>query len=181
MKLEYFCNHEWEAEWIGEAERLVRTKYVEQYEQQADKAPTTPSTSSITHHNSRFALFGDLSVTTAPRASEIQEYLSHPVENVKDLLRWWVDNKTVYPRLHRMALDYLSVPGKSGIHCNGNNTDNNTDMYIGQQLPLPLSEYFLKAAIFSHSRATASPLRPFGRISALGHGHIVVLLFCLMW
>ena len=23
MKLEYFCNHKWEAEWIGEAERLV--------------------------------------------------------------------------------------------------------------------------------------------------------------
>ena len=127
MKLEYFRTHEWEAEWIGEAERLVRTKYVEQYEQQADKAPTTPSTSSITHHNSGFASFGDLSVTTAPRVSEIQEYLSHPVENVKDPLRWWVDNKTVYLRLHRMALDYFSVPGKSGIHCNSNNTENNTD------------------------------------------------------
>ena len=127
MKLEYFHNHEWEAEWIGEVERLVRTKYVEQYEQQADEAPTTPSTSSITHHNSGFASFGDLSVTTAPRVSEIQEYLSHPVENVKDPLRWWVDNKTVYPRLHRMALEYLSVPGKSGIHCNSNNTNNNTD------------------------------------------------------
>jgi len=87
MKLEYFCNHNWEAKWIEEAERLVRTKYVEQYEQQADEAPTMPSTNSITHHNSGFALFGDLSVTTAPHASEIQEYLSHPVENVKDPLK----------------------------------------------------------------------------------------------
>ena len=80
MKLEYFCNHEWEAEWIGEVERLVQTKYVKQYEQQADEAPTTPLTSSITHHNSGFASFGDLSVMIAPRTSEIQEYLSHPVE-----------------------------------------------------------------------------------------------------
>jgi len=90
MKLKYFCNHNWEAEWIEEAERLVQTKYVEQYEQQADKAPTTPSTGSITHHNSGFASFGDLSVTTAPCSCEIQEYLSHPVKNIKDPLKWWV-------------------------------------------------------------------------------------------
>jgi len=54
----------------------------------------------------------NVSVTTAPRASEIQEYLNFPVENVKDPLKWWVDNKYVYLNLYRMALDYLSIPGK---------------------------------------------------------------------
>ena len=32
--------------------------------------------------------------------------------NVTDGLRWWHDHKHHYPRLYRMALDYLSIPGK---------------------------------------------------------------------
>jgi hypothetical protein len=59
-----------------------------------------------------FASFGNLSVTTCPRASEIQDYLSLPVENMKDPLKWWTDNKHAYPNLHWMALDYLSIPGE---------------------------------------------------------------------
>ena len=34
-----------------------------------------------------------------------------PVENVKDILEWWVKNCAVYPHLLWMALDYLSIPG----------------------------------------------------------------------
>ena len=54
-----------------------------------------------------------LSMTSQLPPSKIQEYLSHPVKNVKDPLRWWVDNKHVYPNLYHMALDYLSIPGMS--------------------------------------------------------------------
>ena len=39
-------------------------------------------------------------------------YLSHPVKNVKDPLKWWFDNRQTYPNLSRMAEDYLSIPGK---------------------------------------------------------------------
>ena len=39
-------------------------------------------------------------------------YLRNEVENVKDPLKWWYDNRHVYPTLHRMALDYLSIPGE---------------------------------------------------------------------
>jgi len=28
-------------------------------------------------------------------------------------LKWWHDNRHVYPTLYRMALDYLSIPGES--------------------------------------------------------------------
>jgi len=35
------------------------------------------------------------------------------VEKVKDPLKWWNDNCHVYPTLYHMALDYLSIPGKS--------------------------------------------------------------------
>lgn len=113
MKLEYFRNQEWQAEWIEEAESLVRDQYVAKYEKVADEGDESDATPTKNPtHNVGFASFGNLSVTSAPRASEIQEYLNHPVENVKDPLKWWVDNQHVYPNLHRMALDYLSIPGK---------------------------------------------------------------------
>jgi hypothetical protein len=109
MKLEYFRNQKWEEDWIEEAENLVREEYVVTYEKAA-KDPHAETTKAP--NTNEFTSFGDLSVTTAPRPNEIQEYLSHPVNNVKDPLKWWVDNKNLYPNLHRMALDYLSVPGK---------------------------------------------------------------------
>ena len=56
--------------------------------------------------------FGDISLGTAQLPDELQEYLRHPVEKVADPLKWWVNNKNLYPTLHRMALDYLSIPRK---------------------------------------------------------------------
>jgi hypothetical protein len=113
MKLEYFRNQKWEGEWIEQAEALVREEYIAKYEKVTDKSNTMPM-NDLNKNDDGFTSFGNLSVTTCPRASEIQEYLSLPVENVKDPLKWWMDNKFVYPNLHRMALDYLSIPGKSG-------------------------------------------------------------------
>jgi len=56
----------------------------------------------------------NISVSKSARArrSELDEYLQLPVENVKDPLKWWVNNQQVYPNLFRMALDYLSIPGE---------------------------------------------------------------------
>ena len=47
------------------------------------------------------------------RISELDEYLRHPVESIKDLLARWYNNRFIYPNLSRMALDYLSVPPTS--------------------------------------------------------------------
>ena len=46
---------------------------------------------------------------------ELEEYLSQPVERIKipDVMKWWWDKRVVWPRLSRMALDYLSIPGES--------------------------------------------------------------------
>jgi hypothetical protein len=43
---------------------------------------------------------------------ELDKYLGTDPEHVTDALAWWYEHKHVYPRLHRMALDYLSIPGK---------------------------------------------------------------------
>jgi hypothetical protein len=43
---------------------------------------------------------------------ELDHYLSTDPEHVRDAIAWWYEKRLVYPRLHRMALDYLTIPGK---------------------------------------------------------------------
>lgn len=43
---------------------------------------------------------------------ELTQYLSTDPEQVEDVLLWWNEHKSMYPRLSRMALDYLSIPGE---------------------------------------------------------------------
>ena len=61
-------------------------------------------------------IFDNLPALQAPKPSELRgeldSYLSTDPEHVTDALVWWYEHKHVYPRLHRMALDYLSIPGK---------------------------------------------------------------------
>lgn len=46
------------------------------------------------------------------KRSEVDRFLTSDVEDVTDALAWWYEKRTTYPRLSRMALDYLSIPGK---------------------------------------------------------------------
>ena len=62
-------------------------------------------------------IFDNLPALQPPKPSELRSeldcYLSTDPEHVTDALAWWYEHKHVYPRLHRMALDYLSIPGMS--------------------------------------------------------------------
>ena len=51
--------------------------------------------------------------TKAALFDELTRYLSAPVERTLNPLLWWVEKQAIYPRLSRMARDYLSIPGKS--------------------------------------------------------------------
>ncbi len=45
---------------------------------------------------------------------ELEDFLSQPPETKKscpDAMLWWYERREKYPRLSRMALDYLSIPG----------------------------------------------------------------------
>ena len=44
------------------------------------------------------------------------KYLESDPVDVVDALAWWHENRYAYPRLHRMAIDYLSIPGEFLIH-----------------------------------------------------------------
>lgn len=44
--------------------------------------------------------------------NELDEYLATDIiDDVDDVLQWWADNSVRYPRLSRMATDYLCIPG----------------------------------------------------------------------
>jgi hypothetical protein len=44
---------------------------------------------------------------------ELTTYLSTPIENIREDqgLAWWETHQSSYPRLSRMARDFLSIPG----------------------------------------------------------------------
>jgi hypothetical protein len=71
-------NQKWEGEWIEEAESLVRDEHVTNYEKSANEPNMTPSTSPNMKNDDGFASFGDLLVTTAPRASDTSTSASRP-------------------------------------------------------------------------------------------------------
>lgn len=43
---------------------------------------------------------------------ELTLYFTTNRENVVDPIQWWYEKQKTYPRLSRMALDYLTVPGE---------------------------------------------------------------------
>jgi hypothetical protein len=50
-------------------------------------------------------------IRSAALIDELSLYLNTDVENIQDVLQWWYEKRKTYPRLYRMALDYLSIPG----------------------------------------------------------------------
>lgn len=60
-------------------------------------------------------IFGKLSFDITPQKNnytdEIDRYLRAKREAPENVLLWWVEHRAEYPRLSRMALDYLTIPG----------------------------------------------------------------------
>ena len=42
---------------------------------------------------------------------ELQLYLTTEPEDIANPVSWWYEKRNTYPRLYRMALDYLNIPG----------------------------------------------------------------------
>jgi hypothetical protein len=45
--------------------------------------------------------------------NELDQYLAKPLKKVRDPIAWWWDHRASYPKLSKMAYDYLSVPRMS--------------------------------------------------------------------
>lgn len=49
---------------------------------------------------------------TGAGQDELERYLAEPCKQIDgDILKWWYGQRDTYPRLSRMALDFLSAPG----------------------------------------------------------------------
>jgi hypothetical protein len=136
LKLEYFKQHEWEPEWIEQAESLVCETFVGTYaikqefqklesdgmvsfhaDLRVNQADTTSV--QVSGDGSNSESFANISVTkkiVLSRTHKLDEYMRSPPENVKDPLQWWAQHAAMYPALSRMALDYLSIPGTCSLN-----------------------------------------------------------------
>ena len=47
---------------------------------------------------------------------ELDAYLATNIKDIMDALEWWIKNHATFPSLSRMAIDYLSIPGKLSTH-----------------------------------------------------------------
>ena len=61
--------------------------------------------------------FDNLPALAAPKSTELRgeldRFLNSDCEHAPDALAWWHDQRETYPRLSRMAVDYLSIPATS--------------------------------------------------------------------
>jgi hypothetical protein len=55
---------------------------------------------------------------SATLSDKLEHYLSSPVEDAPNPLKWWKSCEKQYPCLSRMALDYLSIPGMYYLNSN---------------------------------------------------------------
>ena len=135
-KLEYFKKRDWEAVWIDTAQQIVREEFDRSYSSldvAGDGADMQVDTDLVVSHLSLLVLvcvdfllkvlsestniFDNLpDLAPSDRRDELDRYLASDVENITDALMWWYERRAAFPRLSRMARDYLSIPGKFSQH-----------------------------------------------------------------
>ena len=100
---------------------------------------------------------------------ELGRFLSIKPENVTDAVQWWYENRNNYPRLYRMALDYLTIPGKyygdRALPCSYLHM-----LFLMQRLRLTSNGFSVVDALFFHSHGANCHLLRRGRCCALDHG-----------
>lgn len=123
LKLEYFRKQEWEPKWIENAELITRDAFTCYKGLGSADEPGIMLVDEVccfvvnkilsTHFNCRMTNFGNISVGTIPvQLSELDKYLNSNTVKIANPLKWWTENSHTYSQLSRMALDYLSIPGR---------------------------------------------------------------------
>ncbi len=140
----------WRHDWITNARNIIRTEYEKRYANRFsrarhnsgfDKSSTedAPVNENVCHWHARIQLVSNTGPHSQPDmnifealehenivddevSDELTRYLSTDPERVKDALEWWNDRRASFPNLLRMALDYLSIPGMSGVRSSCCNT-----------------------------------------------------------
>lgn len=137
-KLEYFKRMNWEPEWIKTAEAITRKRFQVRYAtlniddrlshsnptlSSSKKHDTSVSDDDVSHFQAMYCFLmdslaqdffnDDMGAFPMARAEkdELTHFLAVGIEQVDDPIVWWQRRTREYPRLSRMALDYLTIPG----------------------------------------------------------------------
>ncbi|KAI0738761.1 hypothetical protein BC629DRAFT_1300104, partial [Irpex lacteus] len=113
-KTEYFRRQKWKASWIRTAEDLVREQWTKHY-CPADPTPRVAANTSASQTDSVCFI---INLSNSITVDTIEQYLATPTwPNVSDPLQWWNSQLAGGDEMSiaaaRMALDFLSAPGKS--------------------------------------------------------------------
>ena len=124
LKLKYFTQHGWTKKWVETAEEIVRDEFAKY---------NTEATTTVREHFDPVCYVDNCLSQTTPLVksdtvdlldipmddiadtNELDEYLAKPLEKVRDPIGWWWDHRACYPKLSKMAFDYLSIPRESSI------------------------------------------------------------------
>ncbi|KAJ2911793.1 hypothetical protein MD484_g8620, partial [Candolleomyces efflorescens] len=124
-KLKYFKKAGWSDTWQATAEEIVREEFKRVYaefklQSQASRITNLlkpkKRASSLSDSDNMFTPLSsdDPSSEEEDVLSELDRYLAtKTVKGVEDPLAWWYENRGSYPRLWRMARDYLTIPATS--------------------------------------------------------------------
>ena len=116
--MSYFRSKNWPEEWVDAARSVLREHWSLYYKPRKDLDHSSqPSESSSTSRDNFFDELDDFG--TDPAIDELEEYLNTPTISTKGLepLTWWYAIGDSNP-LARMAIDFLSAPGKPIISFN---------------------------------------------------------------
>ena len=134
-KLKYFEKQDWDKNWIKTAEDIVWEEFKRHYEEYIPHKQPAKTSQSSKKKVSKYIIFilffdskssqswnddTDDSESSSSSSSDEEDFveeldrylLSGHIKKVKDPLQWWNDNQGSYPRLSRMAKDYLTIPGQ---------------------------------------------------------------------
>jgi hypothetical protein len=101
-----------------------------------------------------FSMFQNLGTIDEESRDELTDYLAAPRVKTDDPMKWWWEHRREYPVLHRLALDYLSVPCEFSLTLYFISVEINHHI---QPLLLPSSVSSRTDAVCCSSPATACP------------------------
>ncbi|KAG6916339.1 hypothetical protein DXG01_007276 [Tephrocybe rancida] len=99
--------HGWAKDWIDTAAEIVREEW-NKYKDIASGDAHTSASVTVTDTD-----FSDIPMDGIEGHDELQEYLSQPIKHVCEPLKWWWGHCMAFPKLSKMAFNYLSIPGLS--------------------------------------------------------------------
>lgn len=118
-KTQYFVDQDWKEEWITTAKGLLRDEWNDHYKPDGDTVPARQPRADTSRGTKADDLFAQLDRRRkAPKVTEVEAYIrDEPImsEFTDDPVKYW-DPKCDDP-FARMALDFVSAPGKVRFQC----------------------------------------------------------------